>query len=207
MRTTTAILLAAAVLGVPAEPAAQSASQAQKFKLKPGAVGATCLECHATFTDVLKKPFVHTPVKAKDCVGCHNPHASQHGKMLDASPSQVCLTCHADVVPAKARSTHRPVEEKGCASCHDPHASAAKFNLLKGGNELCAGCHKPVIEQSAKAKFKHRPVEQGCTACHNPHGSAKADDLLKQDVPDLCVKCHKTEGAIFVKQHMGYPVG
>ena len=207
MRTTTAILLAAAVLGVPAASAAQSASQAQKFKLKPGAVGAACLECHATFADVLKKPFVHTPVKAKDCVGCHNPHASQHGKMLDASPSKTCLNCHATVVPAKARSTHRPVEEKGCTSCHDPHASAAKFNLLKGGNELCAGCHKPVIEQSAKAKFKHRPVEQGCTACHNPHGSAKADDLLKQDVPDLCVKCHKTEGAIFVKQHMGYPVG
>jgi DmsE family decaheme c-type cytochrome len=206
MRKNLALLLAATVLAVPAASLAQSSAQAQKFKLKPGANGTTCLECHATFQDVLKKPFVHTPVKSKDCVGCHNPHAAKHGKLLDASPSQACLGCHGDVVPKNAKSIHKPVEEKGCAGCHDPHASDAKFNLLKPGNVLCAGCHKPVIEQAAKAKFKHKPVEQNCGTCHDPHGSAKADDLLKQDVPALCVKCHKTDGAIFVKQHMGYQV-
>ena len=137
MRTTTAFLVAA-LLALPGLVQAQSAAEQQKFKLKPGAGGATCLGCHATFADVLKKPFVHTPVKAKDCTGCHNPHAAQHGKLLDASPSQVCLTCHGDVVPKVARSTHKPVTEKGCAGCHDPHASSAKFNLLKPGNELCA---------------------------------------------------------------------
>lgn len=207
MRTKLAFLAVAAVLALPAASSAQNASQQQKFKLKPGAVGQACLECHATFQEVLKKPFVHTPVKGRDCTGCHNPHAAQHGKLLDSSPSGTCLACHDDVVPVKARSSHRPVEEKGCAGCHDPHASAAKFNLVKGGNDLCAGCHKPILEQSAKAKFKHRPVEQNCGACHNPHGSAVADDLLKVDVPALCVKCHKTDGAIFLKQHMGYPVG
>jgi DmsE family decaheme c-type cytochrome len=207
MRTTIALLLGALVLVLPSGVQAQSAAQAQKFKLKQGAVGQACLECHATFQDTLKKPFVHTPVKSKNCIGCHNPHAAQHGKLLDATPSETCKACHADIVPAQAKSVHRPVEEKGCVSCHDPHASASKANLLKPGNELCAQCHKPVVEQATKSKYKHRPVEQGCTNCHNPHGTAKTEDLLKQDVPGLCVKCHKTDGAIFVKQHMGYQVG
>jgi predicted CXXCH cytochrome family protein len=206
MRATFAILLAVA-LAIPGAARPQSAAVQQKFKLKPGAVGTTCLECHASFADVLKKPFVHTPVKSKDCTGCHNPHAAQHGKLLDASPTQTCLNCHTDIVPERAKSTHKPLAEKGCAICHDPHASAAKFNLVKPGNELCAGCHKPIIEQAQKAKFKHRPVDQGCSTCHNPHGSAKAEDLLKVDVPELCVKCHKTDGQIFAKQHMNYPVG
>jgi predicted CXXCH cytochrome family protein len=203
MRLLTAVL--AVVLSVPSVAAAQS--QAAKMKLKPGANGALCLECHATFADVLKKPSVHTPVKSKDCTGCHAPHASDHGKLLASSPNDTCKACHGDVVPKDARSTHKPIAEKGCTSCHDPHASANKNNLLKPGNELCAGCHKSIATGSSKAKFKHKPVEQNCATCHDPHGSAKAADLLKQDVPGLCVKCHKTDGAIFLKQHMGYPVG
>ena len=142
MRKNLALLLAA-VLAVPGAAAAQSAATAQKFKLKPGAVGQACLECHATFQDVLKKPFVHTPVKSKDCAGCHNPHAAQHGKLLDASPSQTCLACHADVVPKNARSTHRPVEEKGCAGCHDPHASAPSSTCSSPATSSAAAATSP----------------------------------------------------------------
>jgi len=207
MRATTVILATALALTVPGSVlgAPPPATAASKHKLKPGANGALCLECHATFVDVLKKSSVHTPVKSKDCIGCHNPHATDQGKLLPADPNQICATCH-DVVPKAAKTVHAPLKDKGCTSCHDPHASSAKNNLLVGGNALCAGCHKTVVQAAGTAKFKHRPVEQSCTTCHDPHGST-SEDLLRQGVPALCVKCHKTEGQIFTKAHMGYPVG
>jgi predicted CXXCH cytochrome family protein len=177
------------------------------FKLQKGAEGKLCLDCHGgQIEDILKRPFVHTPVKQRECTGCHNPHASSHGKMLSEAAGRTCLACH-DMVPAKAVSTHRPIAEGGCTGCHDPHASGFKFNLLKGGNDLCAGCHKALAEGAAKAKFKHRPIEKdGCVACHNPHGSDKAPHLLSREAPGLCVECHKTDKPIFAKQHQGYPV-
>jgi DmsE family decaheme c-type cytochrome len=175
-------------------------------KLKLGARGQLCLGCHVDFEAALKKQFVHTPVQSRDCAGCHNPHASAHGKLLATEPGKVCMSCH-DVVPKDAKSTHAPIAaEKGCAACHDPHASAFKANLAKGGNDLCAGCHAKVTERAAKVKNKHRPVEQGCVTCHDPHGSAKGPALLKADVPELCVGCHKTSAPIFAKKHVDYDV-
>jgi predicted CXXCH cytochrome family protein len=202
------IARAAALLVVAAALAAPSAglAQASKFKLKPGAQGPNCLECHASFQEVLKKSSVHTPVKARQCTGCHSPHTSSHKKLLAGEPNDTCAGCHGQTVPREARSVHKPVAENKCTGCHDPHASSAKFNLLKPGNEMCATCHKEIVAAAAKAKAKHRPVEQGCTTCHDPHGSAKAVSLLKQAVPALCTGCHKTDRPIFAKQHVGYAV-
>jgi predicted CXXCH cytochrome family protein len=202
MRSRTALLLALAAAAVPASVLAQ----ASKFKLKPGATGQACLECHAAFEDLLKKPSVHTPVKAKQCTSCHNPHASNHAKLLDADAGKVCLDCHGGLVPASAKSVHKPVAETRCMGCHDPHASANKQNLVKPVGELCASCHKKITDGAAKAKFKHRPVEQGCTTCHDPHASAAAPGILKKAVPALCVGCHKVDRPIFAKQHLGYNV-
>jgi DmsE family decaheme c-type cytochrome len=197
------LLLALASLATPGAGFAQ----ASKFKLKPGAAGQACLDCHGDFQGVLKKASVHTPVRSKQCTGCHNPHASTHAKLLDADPNATCANCHAEVVPKAARSVHRPAAEGHCTGCHDPHASATKFNLTKPANELCASCHQKVAGPAAKAKFKHRPLEQGgCTSCHDPHGSAAGPDLLKKAVPALCVGCHKTDKPIFAKQHLGYNV-
>lgn len=188
----------------PAKPAAPSAA---RFKLKPGASGAICLDCHGEFQEILKKPFVHTPVKSRECVGCHSPHASNHGKLLAAEPGKVCLTCHSGLLPENPRSTHKPIAEKGCPTCHDAHASANKFVVLKPLGELCGSCHKPVATAAAQAKYKHKPLEAtGCVACHDPHASAKAESLLKDAVPGLCLGCHKTSAPIFTKAHLGYGV-
>jgi DmsE family decaheme c-type cytochrome len=195
-----------AVLGGLTSAFAQD-NQANKFKLKPGARGKNCLNCHANFAEKLKMPSVHTPVKAGECTGCHNPHDSSHGKLLAANPSKICFTCHADIVPEKAASGHKVVVEGNCIKCHDPHASKNKFNLLASGNELCFGCHKDMGETIKKVKFKHYPVDRGCLNCHNPHASEKSPSLLKADVPTLCVSCHKVEAPAFKKQHMNYPVG
>lgn len=176
------------------------------FKLKLGAKGKHCLDCHANFQEKIKSPFVHTPVKTGNCTGCHNPHASSHGKLLAANPSKVCSGCHTNIIPEKAMSVHKVAVEGNCVKCHDPHAAGNKFNLLKAGNDLCFDCHKDMGEKIKKVRFRHAPVSQGCISCHNPHASAKGAFLLVDSVPALCKKCHKTDTASFAKQHMNYPV-
>lgn len=177
------------------------------FKLKPGAEGAQCLVCHNQFKEQLARPHVHTPVRSKQCTGCHSPHAARHGKLLAVDKAQVCLTCHSTVVPREAKSTHAPVARGACVSCHDPHASANPAVLVKPAAELCASCHQPIAEGAAKATVKHAPLEkEGCAACHLPHGSAKATHLLKAEVPALCVSCHDPRQKKFGKAHLGYPV-
>src|SRR5262245_28564297 len=118
-RIARAALIALAIAWAPASSAwAQAApskskappSQSQeesRFHLKPGAAGKVCLDCHSDFQDVMKRPFVHTPVKTGQCIGCHSPHAAEHGKLLAASPDEVCATCHEKMIPEGAASVHQ----------------------------------------------------------------------------------------------------
>src|SRR5512134_98140 len=150
---------------------AQGFSQ-DKFKLKPGAKGKLCLNCHDKVADALKLPYVHTPVKAGNCSDCHNPHDSAHGKLLEADPTRICNKCHGGIVPEQAKSTHKVVAEGNCIKCHDPHAARNKNNLLLAGNELCLSCHKDLAKAVSGFQFRHNPVVKGCTTCHNPHASS-----------------------------------
>jgi predicted CXXCH cytochrome family protein len=183
-----------------------TAFSADKFHLKPGAKGKICMNCHVAFRDTLKRPFVHTPVKTGECSGCHNPHTSSHGKLLDADPNRICQRCHDGMAPETARSRHKVVAEGNCTACHDPHAANNKWNLVKAGNALCLGCHKDLGEAVAKARFKHSPVERGCLNCHDPHASDKYPHLVKNGVPGLCIRCHRTDTPSFAGRHSGYPV-
>ncbi len=191
-----------------AAPAARPAVAAApgKFNLKPGAKGAACLRCHAAFQDTLKQPFVHTPVKAGDCADCHNPHASDHGKLLADEADRICTTCHAAVVPDNAKSSHPDVLKGNCTKCHDPHAAKNKNNLLKAGNELCFECHKDLAKSIQAAKFKHSPVSKSCLSCHDPHAGLSTDNLLAKQSPALCLDCHKPDQPTFQKAHLNYPV-
>jgi predicted CXXCH cytochrome family protein len=187
-------------------PALGQGRSADTFKLKAGAKGELCLKCHVDFKDKLKKRFVHTPVADRECTGCHNPHTSEHGKLLGADPGKVCYTCHDALVPDNARSAHRVVVEGECGSCHDPHAADNRNNLLKAGNELCFGCHEQVREAVTGIRYPHDPVTGNCLGCHDPHASAGGGFLLSSDPPRLCRECHQTSGKMFAALHANYPV-
>ena len=202
LRTKTALVL----LAIFSTTAVSLSYSQDKFRLKPGAQGKVCLDCHEGFKEKLKLPFLHTPVKKGNCSDCHNPHTSAYGKLLAEDVNRICFTCHEGIVPGKARSAHKVVVEGNCVKCHDPHGAKNKGNLLLAGNALCAGCHQNLAKQVAGNKFKHSPVEKGCLNCHTPHASAKSLSLLKNDVPGLCVACHKPDTPAFGKQHMGYNV-
>jgi predicted CXXCH cytochrome family protein len=176
------------------------------YRLKPGATGKVCLECHLTIQETMELPYVHTPVKAGECADCHNPHASAHGQMLATDASEICSSCHDDLVPEEPRSIHAEIVQGNCVTCHDPHASQHRSGLAAEGNQLCLGCHETVAAKLADARFRHPPAADDCLTCHDPHASTEADFLLRQETSALCGDCHETASASFVERHMGYPV-
>ncbi len=200
-RTTGGILILAMFVFVGSPAPAQN-----PFRLKPGASGDTCLECHTTFEETLKLSSVHAPVRDGECTGCHNPHAAEHGALLSVGSEAMCTQCHEDLVPETPRSAHAMVLSGDCGACHDPHATDYENNLLSEGNSLCEGCHEGIAEAASSAKFSHGPVEQGCETCHDPHASGESEFLLRSGEPELCVSCHDTNRASFGQQHMNYPV-
>ena len=200
-------LFAALALGIiPALSATPAPSSADRFHLKPGATGKVCLGCHADLAEAAALPVVHAPLKSGDCIACHNPHASSHGKLLDASGAALCARCHPTVAPAGAAHLHAPVAAGECARCHDPHASRNASLLRAVGNDTCASCHAAVAGHAAKAKFPHPPAAKNCLVCHDPHKGRSGEFLLKKEVPELCTGCHTTSATEFVKRHVGYPV-
>ena len=182
-----------------------NAASDKDFKLKPGARGKLCFNCHDDFSSQLDKRFVHTPVKSGDCTGCHNPHASDHGKMLAGSSEKICSLCHGDMIPKDARSSHKIVREGKCILCHDPHAADNKNNLVKGGNALCFSCHEKMAGYVKDLSHPHEPLSD-CLSCHDPHSSAGGDFLLSANPPKLCENCHELGGKKLAAAHMGYPV-
>lgn len=177
-----------------------------KYKLKAGATGETCLECHEAFQEKMKKPFVHSPLKDGNCTGCHNPHTSNHNMLLTAQSVGICYSCHKSVVPEDAQSVHQVVAEGKCITCHDPHASDNKSNLLQKGSELCAECHQTLTARINENKYSHPPVREDCLGCHDAHASNKNISLLKEEATVLCTNCHSTDKSTFKKLHMDYPV-
>lgn len=196
------VLVMAAALSARGAAAATDAD----FKLAEGARGAICLTCHEAFKERLQKAHVHTPVAEGDCTGCHNPHTTDHGKLLAADPSRICATCHDDMVPEDAKSVHQVVVEGRCVDCHDPHASDNEANLVRSGSELCFGCHEDLGRKIAANEVQHAPVEEDCLNCHNPHASETGPKLLTANAPDLCLECHDAERGTFKSQHVNYPV-
>jgi len=182
------------------------AASDRDFKLKPGARGKLCFNCHEAFSSMLEKRFVHSPVKEGDCTGCHNPHTSDHGKMLAGSTDKICSLCHGDMISKDARSSHKIVREGKCILCHDPHAADNRNNLVKGGNELCFSCHEKMASYLKDLSHPHEPLSD-CLSCHDPHSSAGGAFLLSADPPKLCEKCHELGGKQLAAAHMGYPVG
>lgn len=202
-RTRALALAAAALLAFGHAVAADTGP----FKLKAGASGKICLDCHVNFEDTLRQPAVHTPVKRGECADCHNPHAASHGALLASDPQAICGDCHRGIVPEGARSVHQVVLEGKCTTCHDPHGAKNAHNLIRSTNELCLGCHDTIATALATNAVKHAPVQAGCVRCHDPHASASSVALLKNPMPGLCADCHNTATPGFAKQHMNYPVG
>jgi len=79
----------------------------EQIQAPAGAEGKLCLNCHPDFAEKLKSKFVHTPVKTTECSGCHNPHASRHGKLLFASRRRSAPSATRRSFPTRRRASTR----------------------------------------------------------------------------------------------------
>jgi predicted CXXCH cytochrome family protein len=144
--------------------------------------GQFCTDCHAS---LMQHDFKHEPAEQGLCTFCHSAHESQYAGLLKFPPEALCVSCHSDAVPDRARVVHGPVEQGHCVVCHNPHSSDIDDYLVAAVPELCFGCHDkdqtdhdgrtlPAVEQSFldKSLIQHPPFARGeCLLCHDPHAS------------------------------------
>jgi predicted CXXCH cytochrome family protein len=166
-----------------------------------------CLSCHAKV--VAKKINTHKAIE-RGCTVCHDPHSSRHKKLLKATVSTLCQSCH-DKKNFAGTVNHAPVKEGKCNSCHNTHASDNPFLLHKPPAESCLECHKEIKDQphvvsgftrkshplGNEAEQSPDPLRPGktfyCGSCHEPHKS-DFPKLVRLD-PKMgtmaCQKCHE----------------
>jgi predicted CXXCH cytochrome family protein len=181
--------------------------------LEPDAGSASCLQCHA---DLSKGKVVHSAM-AKGCLACHEVRVSKvatHIKLVTATPSALCFTCHSALNPVNIKGQVHPPAARDCLKCHDPHTSANKDLLLRAasggeGENLCLSCHAMGVNVS-KAGSRHPALDMGCDACHLVHKTGDPSQLefayhLTKPAPTLCFDCHDVMAEDLRKAHRNQP--
>lgn len=167
---------------------------------KLGAKGQkeACYACHTDFgaPEEGKQKFLHAPVAAGECTGCHDPHFSSRPKLQKLEKG--CLECHD--APPEGGVVHYPVKNRECVACHNPHVGPAPKQLVRPGNALCLGCHANPHAQhrlaAVKGKmtqvpddFPREKEELSCLGCHKAHQSEERR-LFRLPQGKLCQMCH-----------------
>lgn len=187
----------------------------EKKTIKSSAITCLTSKCHA---DLNKQEFLHSPIKARGCVACHElvdeslkskKLSAKHPSVsLDMGKDQVvtCLKCHVEWERnyKKNEYAHSAMKENGCTGCHNPHGSDnAKLLRVKEFNqELCLTCHKKNENwEKGEKTTTHRAlnVKNKCLNCHEIHAS-NLPKLLKDSSSALCAKCH---GEIYENKEKG----
>ena len=174
-----------------------------------------CLECHEEKT---KGKSVHSAMQT-GCLSCHEIRVNKdvtRVKLITATPSALCLTCHADLKASDIKGTVHPPAVRDCLTCHDPHTSENKNQLLKpvsGGEKenLCNNCHQTGLNVPEKGSL-HAAVSMGCDTCHLTHKTGADPNLenrfhLTKSPPALCLDCHDPKDADLQKAHQNQPFG
>ena len=162
-----------------------------------------CLECH---DDKAKHKFVHSAMQA-GCLGCHEIRVNKdvtRVKLITATTTALCISCHADKKAADIKGTVHPPAVRDCLTCHDAHSSDNKNQLLKAasGDEkdnLCLSCHQTGLHVSDKGS-RHAALDMGCDTCHTTHKTGAEPTAenrfhLTKAAPALCVDCHDPKDA------------
>lgn len=153
--------------------------------------------CHSELMRVaMNKRYTMPPFAKKQCLSCHQGHATNQPNLLKAPEKPLCLSCHPRIaVYYSSANQHPPFKAGDCIGCHRGHASNAKPLLKRWPKTLCLSCH-PSIARLMKLPVKMEPFEAGkCPKCHNPHGSPNAK-LLQQPLMELCFSCHQGIAAL-----------
>jgi len=143
-----------------------------------------CYTCHVDFNS--KYQLLHGPASSGYCTYCHDPHGSDHKKLLRITGQDLCFQCHEPKQVLKNKK-HENIGKENCTECHNPHGGENR-SFLKAGT--CFNCHENF---SNKYNFVHGPVVSGnCSACHDSHSSQKPKLLLRES-QQVCLFCHDAD--------------
>lgn len=79
-----------------------------------------CFNCHDR--SPFQKATVHGALML-GCTSCHDPHSTDHARVLKEEIPRLCLNCHEERLTAKDGRTHVLAGNEACSSCHHPHAT------------------------------------------------------------------------------------
>ena len=165
-----------------------------------------CLQCHTDKEASEIQGHAHPPA-LRDCLKCHNPHASDNDHLLlkptagAGKDDNLCLGCHQIGTNPPEKGSRHPALDIGCDACHVTHKTGAsperefKYHLAKAAPALCAGCHDLTDADLAKA-HRNQPFEKAdCVTCHDPHQSDRPKLMQKfVHMPfdqKMCDTCHQ----------------
>lgn len=172
-----------------------------------------CFACHTEKQEELKKNTSKHPPVEDDCGNCHDPHSSDHARMLKAPLGELCVTCHTERQEEfdTKKFSHPPARELGCVVCHDPHSTNHKPLLKAKPNLLCLACHSlnagRAASENKEAKFmlfpgtlipadypdKAKKVILGSNGRGHPFLGHPVDGMpnpAKKETELACVSCH-----------------
>ncbi|MHB0977737.1 MAG: cytochrome c3 family protein [Candidatus Aquicultorales bacterium] len=177
------------LLSPPTQPQVRGVKSSAAGEYLKSGEGELCLSCHQAIASQMGRAYPHPPFNKKECTGCHDPHAADHGALTRERSDELCAICHR-MDPEFARALkHRPFEVRSCPSCHTGHASDHRGLLRGAEKDVCFECHQGLAPQLSMP-VQHRPFDAGeCTGCHEPH-SSEAGFLLIEEMPGVCYRCH-----------------
>lgn len=164
-----------------------------------------CLTCHTDKNAAQIKGQIHPPA-VRDCLDCHNAHASDNKNQLlkptsGGKEQNLCLQCHAMGLATTENGSRHAALDMGCDTCHVTHKTGAssdrefKFHLTKASPALCLDCHDAADAALVKAHKDQPFAKADCVACHDPHESARPKLMQKfVHVPfgeGQCELCHR----------------
>jgi predicted CXXCH cytochrome family protein len=164
-----------------------------------------CLTCHADKDSTKIPGHVHEPA-VRNCLSCHDPHASDFkNQLLKATSGEkkenLCLGCHNQGENVPEKGSRHPALDMGCDTCHTTHKTGAdlsienRFHLTKSAPALCLDCHDAKDADLQKAHRNQPFATANCLDCHDPHQSAAPKLMAKFVHPPFaeksCDTCHE----------------
>jgi predicted CXXCH cytochrome family protein len=179
-----------------------------RVKLKTVTPVKLCIQCHSDKDANDIKGRVHLPA-VRDCLKCHNPHASDNLDHLlkpvsgSGQDENMCLTCHKIGVGVEKGGSRHAALDKGCDTCHTTHKTGERgkrefdFQLKKDSPALCVNCHDTKDARLIETHQGQPFATADCLTCHDPHQSAQPK--LKpmfvhkpfEAGKDACATCHQ----------------
>jgi len=175
-----------------------------RVKLITATPYSLCLTCHADKKAADIKGTVHPPA-VRDCLTCHNPHASDNKNQLVKPASggekeNLCLTCHQTGMNVPPKGSRHAALDMGCDTCHLTHKTGPdptqenRFHLTKSAPALCLDCHDAKDADLQKAHQNQPFAATNCMECHDPHQSAQPKLMARFQHPPFeargCDTCH-----------------